>query len=89
MWTSIKQWILSKFAGMFFEVAVTSIGMAAEQMKETAADIVSAIEEDEELDGQDKFNIAWDVLSDKFPDSPEEAKNLAIETAVAIVKEQM
>ena len=82
--SSIFDW----FKGFFSVVAKTAIGIAAESIKDTALEIVENVETNSGKQGIEKFNIAKETLTKKYPSMKEAAINLAIEAAVAIIKDK-
>ena len=77
------------FKSFFSVVAETAIGIAVESMKDTALAIVKNLEKKPDLKGSEKFNTAKNVLAENYPSAKNAAINLAIESAVAIVKDKM
>jgi predicted RNA polymerase sigma factor len=77
------------FKSLFSLVAETAIGIAADSIKESAIAVVKNLENKPDLNGTEKYNTAKDVLVKKYPSMQEAAINLAIEAAVAIVKDKM
>jgi len=75
------------FSRFFSRVAETAIGVAADSISATAIEIVGAIENSSDMSGVAKRNLAVDKIRERYPDIQTAAINLAIETAVAIVKE--
>ena len=84
-WGALFGWTKSFFS----YVAETVLGQAAESLSDAALDIVQNMESKQDLSGKEKFNQAKDVLAKKYPSIQTAAINLAIESAVAIVKDQM
>ncbi len=84
-WGTLFGWTKS----FFTYVAETIVGQAAESLSDAALDIVQNLESKHDLSGKEKFNQAKDVLAKKYPSVQTAAINLAIESAVAIVKDQM
>lgn len=84
MFSAIFGW----FSGFFKRVAKTFIGKAAEEMSEAALVVVEALEE-KNLTGEEKYRKAKKTLKDKYPSAEGVAINLAIETALAIVKDKL
>lgn len=89
MWDKIKGFF-GGFGGFFAQVAQTAVGAAVEELKDVAMDIVDQIQSDwgDDVSGARKFNMAEDYMQDHFPDAQSAAINLAIEMAVAIVKDR-
>jgi predicted RNA polymerase sigma factor len=77
------------FKSLFSLVAETAIGIAADSIKESAIAVVKNLENKPDLNGTEKYNTAKDVLVKKYPSMQEAAINLAIEAAVAIIKDKM
>jgi len=67
--------------------AKTVVGVAAEEIGETAISVVSLLEMNPELSGSEKRDLAVDNIRRKYPDVQSVAINLAIESALAIIRE--
>lgn len=85
MFSEIYSW----FKSIFSYVAKTFIGEAAEELSDAAVSIVSELEKNPHLSGKEKFKRAEEALSGKYPSAESAAINLAIEVAVAIVRDQL
>jgi len=81
-------WLWGSTKDFFSYVAKTAIGIAVEDIKDVALSIVQDMENRKGLDGQEKFKLAHDTLKQEYPDAQTTVLNLAIESAVAIVKDQ-
>lgn len=79
--------IFDWFKSFFREVAGTAIGVAAEEMSEAAITVVGALEE-EGVSGKEKYDRAKSALKDRYPSAESAAINLAIETALAIIRDR-
>jgi len=75
------------FSRFFSRVAETAIGVAADSISATAIEVVGRLEGSVELSGSEKRRLAIDTIRRRYPDVQTAAINLAIETAVAIVRE--
>jgi len=76
------------FISTFFVAAAkTTIGLAAEELSETALRVVRQIDKLEGLSGQDKHARAVILIQQEYSKAPSVAINLAIEAAVAITKD--
>jgi len=82
--------IFGFFSDFFQQVARTIIGQAVEEIKEAALEIVDEIESRHpNLSGEEKWKIAERKLSSRYPSFKSAAINLAIESAVALIKENI
>lgn len=81
--------IFGWFKDFFSLVASTAVGMAAESISSAAIDVVKELDEHHSLNGTEKWTRAKRVLSTKYPSVESAAINLAIESALAIVKDKM
>jgi len=77
------------FKSFFSQVAQTLLGVAAESIKDTALEVVNDLEKRPNLSGKDKYKKAESILREKYPDIESAAINLAIEAAVAIIKDRL
>ena len=75
---------VSKF---FSRAAKTAIGVAAESISEMALEVVNGLESNGGLSGVAKKDLAIDLIKEKYPDIQTAAINLAIETALAIIRD--
>lgn len=75
----------------FFQmVAQTSVGRLVNEIQDMAIEVVYNIEQENgDLSGTEKFRIAYDTLVDRYPWIMERAINLAIEMAVAVIKDKV
>jgi hypothetical protein len=81
--------IFGWFKDFFGMVASTVIGEAAESISETAMAIVEGLETKEDLSGAEKWDYARKELESRYPSIESAAINLAIESALAIVRDKM
>ena len=79
--------IFGMFSQFFSRVAETAIGVAADSISVTALEVVGNLENSTGLSGSEKKDRAVGIIKGRYPDIQTAAINLAIETAVAIVKE--
>lgn len=79
--------IFSKLSEFFMQAAQTAIGVAADSISSTAIEVVSKLDANHSLSGAAKRDIAIGTIKEKYPNIQTAAINLAIESAVAIVKE--
>lgn len=75
--------MFGKVGPFLAQVAQTAIGMFAEAIKEEAMEAVRQAKNAPK--GTNKYEYAFSILKDKFPDAKTAALNFAIEAAVAIV----
>ena len=80
--------IFGFFSDFFSVVAKTLIGKSVEEISETALEIVEDLERFPTLSGEEKYRKARDFLKSEYPSAKSAAINLAIESAVAIIKDQ-
>ncbi len=81
--------IFGWFKDFFGTVSKTVIGKAAESIGETAIVVVEGLEKRGDLSGEDKWEYARRELEHQYPSITSAAINLAIESAVAIVKDKL
>lgn len=74
--------------GFFDLVASTVLGKAAESISKAAVEVVESLE-GEDMNGKEKWEEAQRVLKEMYPSVEIAAINLAIESAVAIVKDKL
>jgi hypothetical protein len=77
------------FKDFFGLVAETFIGKAAEEIKDAALEVVEELSKNPDMSGSEKWNKARNHLKEKYPSVESAAINLAIEAAVAIIKDKM
>jgi len=89
MFNRIRKW-LWKAGEFFLMVATSAIGKSVEELKDIAVEVVQEIERTEgDISGEEKFQIAYDIITDRAPGYAKSVYNLAIESAVAIVKDRL
>ncbi len=80
--------IFNWFKSIFSKVAKTAIGIATDRISQTALTVVESMENHPEMTGKEKFNKAFNSLRYSYPNIETVAINLAIEIAVALVKDK-
>lgn len=79
--------MLARASKFFFMAAKTAIGIAANDISKVVLEIVKDLEQHNQLSGKDKKRMAINMVKKEYPNAESAVINLAIETAVAIVKD--
>jgi len=77
------------FKGFFVKVGKTAIGIAAESISDYATHVVKEVDKRSDMTGKEKFNYAKDKLHDKYPSIEDAAIDLAIQAALALVRDKV
>lgn len=87
------EWLAKLFRGIgsfFKRVAKTAIGEAIQTMEDAAREVVHMVEaEFSGKSGTEKFNVAFDMLTAKYPNFRSGVINLAIQMAWAAMVSAM
>lgn len=80
--------LIPRLGGLFARAARTIIGQAANRLEHIAEQLVREAQSHPDLKtGKDKFDWVKGQIKERFPSYKEAAINLAIELAVAVVKD--
>lgn len=80
------------FIGSFFKRAArTAVGAAANSLEDMAVSVVREVQRKVPAEAGDlaKFDMAKQILKERYPNYKDAALNLAINLAVAVVKNEM
>jgi len=82
--------IFGRVTDFFMSVAKSTIGQMVYEIHDTAEKVVENIEkENGNLSNHEKWEIAYSTIKKQFPHIRDAAINLAIEMAVALMKQKM
>lgn len=81
--------ILGLVGSFFKRAALTALGVAVNELEEVATEVVRTVEEARpDLSGKEKYDIVFQKIKTQYPSIQTAVINLAIELAVAIIKDQ-